>query len=57
MTLPFGVPVGYEFVRPNGTVVAAVELMARGRVWLSPSLSPEVKGPVAAAVTSMLMQQ
>lgn len=57
MNMPLGVPVGYEFVRPNGSVVAAVELVARGRVWLAPSLTPAVKGPVAAAVTSMLIQE
>ncbi|OON70663.1 hypothetical protein B0919_01195 [Hymenobacter sp. CRA2] len=57
MTLPLGVPIGYEFVRPNGSVVAAVELIGRGRVWLAPTLAPELKGPVAAAVTSMLLQQ
>lgn len=57
MTLPFGAPIGYEFARPNGSVVAAVELMGRGRVWVAPTLPPEVKGPVAAAVTAMLMRQ
>lgn len=57
MTLPFGAPIGYEFVRPDGSVVAAVELMGRGRVWVRPALSPEVRGPVAAAVTAMLMHQ
>jgi hypothetical protein len=57
MNLPLGVPVGYEFVRANGSVAAAVELIGRGRVWMAPSLSPEVRGPVAAAVTSMLMMQ
>ncbi|GAB2948414.1 hypothetical protein GCM10027048_11650 [Hymenobacter coalescens] len=55
MTLPFGVPIGYEFVRANGSVVAAVELMGRGRVWVQPTLTPALKGPVATAVTAMLM--
>ncbi|RAK64065.1 hypothetical protein [Hymenobacter edaphi] len=57
MTLPFGVPVGYEFARPDGSVVAAVELMGRGRVWVAPTLTPAVKGPVAAALTAMLIHQ
>jgi hypothetical protein len=57
MTLPFGVPIGYEFVRANGSVVAAVELMGRGRVWVTPGLTPAVKGPVAAALTAMLLHQ
>ncbi|WP_400192481.1 hypothetical protein [Hymenobacter sp. B81] len=56
MNLPFGVPVGYEFRRPNGSVVAAVELMGRGRVWLAPGLAPALQAPVAAAVTAMLMR-
>ncbi|TYZ12516.1 hypothetical protein FY528_04260 [Hymenobacter lutimineralis] len=55
MQLPTGSPLGYEFVRANGSVVAAVELLGRGRVWLSPALSPETKGPVVAAVTALLM--
>lgn len=57
MTLPFGAPIGYEFARPDGSVVAAVELMGRGRVWVAPTLPPEVKGPVAAALTAMLIRQ
>jgi hypothetical protein len=57
MNMPFGAPVGYEFARPDGAVVAAVELMGRGRVWVEPTLTPEVKGPVVAAVTAMLIRQ
>ncbi|KAA9331490.1 hypothetical protein F0P96_14710 [Hymenobacter busanensis] len=57
MNMPFGVPVGYEFVRPNGSVVGAVELFGRGRVWLSPRISPELQAPVAAAMASMLLRQ
>lgn len=56
MALPGTMALGYEFVRPNGTVVAAVELLGRGRVWVLPALAPEVKGPVAAAVTALLMR-
>jgi hypothetical protein len=57
MQLPVGTAIGYEFVRANGSVVAAVELLGRGRVWLSPGLPPETKGPVAAAVTALLINQ
>ncbi|MCR5887781.1 hypothetical protein LRS06_08320 [Hymenobacter sp. J193] len=57
MRFPTGTPIGYEFVRANGSVVAAVELLGRGRVWLNPTLQPETKGPVVAAVTALLMHQ
>ncbi|RTQ53593.1 hypothetical protein EJV47_02315 [Hymenobacter gummosus] len=57
MNMPFGAPVGYEFVEADGAVVAAVELMGRGRVWVEPTLTPALKGPVATAVTAMLIRQ
>jgi hypothetical protein len=47
-------PVGYEF-SVGDDVVAAVETINSGRVWISPALSPEDQARVAALAAALLL--
>lgn len=47
-------PVGYELAR-GGRVLAAVETVNRGRVWLSPDLAGEERRQVASAAAALLL--
>lgn len=47
-------PVGYE-IDADGRVIAAVETINRGRVWISPDLAEEDRRRVAALSTALLM--
>ena len=49
-----GDPVGYE-VTSGSQVIAAVETINRGRVWIDPSLSTEDRMRMAAVSTALLM--
>jgi hypothetical protein len=49
-----GDPVGYEIATEN-QVIAAVETINRGRVWMAPSLPPEDRARMAAVSTALLM--
>ncbi len=49
-------PVGYLLER-EGSPVAAVETINRGRVWLGPDLDGAARGQVAAAAAALLLYQ
>jgi hypothetical protein len=51
---PLGETAGYIF-EVAGKPVAAVEVINDGAVWLSPSLAPELRQPVTAAIGSLLL--
>ncbi len=51
-----GDPLGYE-ISSDGRVIAAVETMNRGRVWIDPTLSTEDQGRVAAVATAVLLYE
>lgn len=52
--IPAGDPVGWEIVA-DGRVVAAVETINRGRVWIDPSLGATARDRIAAAAASLLL--
>ena len=52
--LPLGETAGYIFEQA-GKPIAAVEVINNGAVWLSPDLDPALRGPVTAAISSLLL--
>jgi hypothetical protein len=55
-SIPSGEPLGYEILRGTD-VIAAVETINRGRVWMSPSLSEAEKARVATVATALLLYE
>jgi hypothetical protein len=55
-SIPSGDPLGYEISR-DGRVIATVETINRGRVWMDPALSAEEQGRVAAIATAVLLYE
>lgn len=55
-SIPSGEPLGYEITR-DGRVVAAVETINRGRVWMDPSLSARDQSRIAAVATALLLYE
>jgi hypothetical protein len=53
-SIPSGPPLGYE-VTGGGRVVAAVETINQGRVWLDPAVSPRDQERLAVAVMVLLL--
>lgn len=53
-SLPSGEPLGYEISR-DGRVIATVETINRGRVWMDPGLSQEEQGRLAAITAALLL--
>lgn len=51
---PLGETAGYVFT-VSGRTVAAVETLNDGAVWLAPDLAPELRGPVVAAASALLL--
>jgi hypothetical protein len=51
-----GDPVGYE-IRAGGRVIAAVETINRGRVWIDPSLDTGDRSRIAAVSTALLLYE
>jgi hypothetical protein len=49
-----GDPVGYE-ITDKDRIVAAVETINHGRVWMSPTLDEEERGKVALVATALLL--
>jgi hypothetical protein len=52
--LPLGETSGYSFAAA-GKTLAAVEVINNGAVWLAPDLDPALRGPVTAAIASLLL--
>ena len=52
--LPLGATAGYIFEQA-GKPITAVEVINNGAVWLSPDLDPALRGPVTAAISSLLL--
>ncbi|MGH9458118.1 MAG: hypothetical protein ACRD2J_10835 [Thermoanaerobaculia bacterium] len=52
--IPAGDPVGWEIV-DGDRVIAAVETINRGRVWIDPSLVPATRDRLAAVAASLLL--
>jgi hypothetical protein len=55
-SIPSGDPLGYEITR-DGRVVAAVETINRGRVWMDPALSARDQSRIAAVATALLLYE
>jgi len=53
-SIPSGTPLGYEIIGGE-QVVAAVETINQGRVWLDPAVSPRDQERLAAAMTVLLL--
>lgn len=53
-SVPSGEPLGYE-VEGGGAVVAAVETINRGRVWIDPAVSPRDQERLAVALMVLLL--
>ncbi len=49
-----GDPIGYE-IRSDGRVIATIETINRGRVWIAPGLREEEQARVAAVATAVLL--
>ncbi|HEU4522610.1 MAG TPA: hypothetical protein VFT12_11445 [Thermoanaerobaculia bacterium] len=54
--IPSGDPLGYE-IRDDGRVVAAIETINRGRVWIDPSVDAEDAARLAAVATALLLYE
>ena len=52
--IPLSDPTGYEFVL-DGKVVAAVEVINKGAVWIRPSVDKETRSALATAATALLL--
>jgi hypothetical protein len=52
--LPLGDTTGYVF-REEDQVLAAVQTLNNGAVWLAPDLSPDLRGPLIAAISALLL--
>lgn len=52
--VPSGPPLGYE-IEGGGRVVAAVEVINQGRVWLDPAISPRDQERLAVAIMVLLL--
>ena len=55
-SIPSGDPWGYE-IRSNDRVIAAVETINRGRVWIDPALREEEKARLSAIATALLLYE
>jgi hypothetical protein len=55
-SIPSGPPLGYE-IMGAGQVLAAVETINQGRVWLNPAVSPRDQERLAAAIMVLLLFQ
>jgi hypothetical protein len=53
-SIPSGPPLGYEF-EGGGRVVAAVETINQGRVWIDPAVSPRDQERLAVAIMVLLL--
>jgi hypothetical protein len=53
-SIPSGPPLGYEF-EGGGRVVAAVEVINQGRVWIDPAVSPRDQERLAVAIMVLLL--
>jgi len=53
-TVPSGPPLGYE-IEGGGRVVAAVEVINQGRVWIDPAVPPRDQERLAVAVMVLLL--
>lgn len=53
-SVPSGPPLGYELTG-GGRVVAAVEVINQGRVWLDPAVSPRDQERLAVAIMVLLL--
>lgn len=54
--LPYGETSGYVF-ESAGRPIAAVEVINNGAVWLAPDLAPELRAPVTAAISALLLME
>lgn len=55
-SIPSSEPLGYEISR-DGRVVAAVETINRGRVWIDPALDENDRARLAAVATALLLKE
>lgn len=53
-SIPSGEPLGYE-IEGGGRVVAAVETINQGRVWIDPAVSPRDQERLAVAIMVLLL--
>ncbi|RNI23496.1 hypothetical protein [Rufibacter latericius] len=53
-SLPSGTPLGYEFSR-EGQVLASVQTINNGKVWLKSTLSPDLQMVLASACSTLLL--
>lgn len=53
-SIPSGEPLGYEILS-GGRVIATVETMNRGRVWMDPSVNAEDQTRIAGVATALLL--
>jgi hypothetical protein len=53
-SIPSGPPLGYEF-EGGGQVIAAVETINQGRVWIDPAVSPRDQERLAVAIMTLLL--
>ena len=53
-SIPSGQPLGYEILS-GGRVIATVETINRGRVWIDPSLNADDQARIAAVATAALL--
>ena len=52
--LPLDGTTGYVF-ELNGSALAAFEVINNGAIWISPKLDPDLRGPVVAAMSTLLL--
>jgi hypothetical protein len=54
-SIPFPDVIGFEFVL-DGKAIGAVEVLNKGRVWISPNINNQLKGIIATASAALLLQ-